>query len=84
MLVFSGWKTFVVLAAGGALLALLGDSAVATLLIAVFIAVAGFWINSPKMAADGTMYSEKNSLMFIPLQWWGVAVIAATLLRAVL
>jgi len=83
MIVFSGWKTFVVLAIGGALLALLDDGTVATLFIAAFIVVAGFWINSPKTAEDGTMYRESNSLFFVPLQWWGVAVIAATLLRAI-
>lgn len=83
MIVFSGWRTLAVLALGGALLALLGDSMVASVFIGAFIAAAGFWINSPKMSADGVMYHERNSLMFIPLQWWGVAVIATTLLGAI-
>lgn len=75
MIIFSGWKTFAVLGAGAGLVWLLGEGTIALILAGILVAVAGFWVNSPKQAADGSLYKESNSLMFIPVQWWGLVII---------
>lgn len=82
MIVFSGWKTFVILAAAGGLMSLLGDSTLAMIFIGALITAAGFWVNAPKQNDDGSVYQESNSLLFIPVQWWGVIVIGLAIFGA--
>lgn len=79
MIVFSGWKTFAILAGAGALMALLGESTAAMVFIGLLVTGAGFWVNAPRLNSDGSMYQETNSLLFIPIQWWGVVIVLVSL-----
>lgn len=80
MVIFSGWGTILVLIAGGGLAVLLGESNFSWLLAGIVIAVGGFFIN----AHDGNGPKVKNTLFWIPIEYWGVIVVVASVFRLIL
>ncbi len=87
MIIFSGWKTLIGVL-GASLIVIAAGSTNNTFVLALgFIAAGvclflfGKWSNRPQpgfnpITGEPGFFKESNSIFFIPLQWWGVAVAA--------